>query len=433
MRKTKRGMARLNQKNDTQRFAALAACLALALVSTGCSDEAEHSEESSGAGGAAGEVEMFSWWIGPGEAEALEALLQVHAERNPTATIFNAAAESGDAAKALLAERMNEGDPPDIFQDVIAELAILLDEDPDLLVPLDELFEDEGWNQTFLPQVLDAIRVDGKIVAMPVGVHRENALFYNREILTRYDLEPPTSLQQMFDMCDLIQAGGESCISTGYQDWIIRILFHSVAMATMGGQTYADFFTGKGDPEEPLLGEALDHLRTILDDYVSEQMKDPSVGWQQASDALIAGRAAFFFHGDWVGGYVQQLGWEAGVDYGVVGPPGASDVFLYNVDVFALPKGAKNPAGALAFFETIGSLEGQAAFNNIKGSTPVRLDADQSALTPVAQSALDDLAHADVVITTPAWDGVDAAVFAYAEGGSKAKLIEYFQDAIYNQ
>src|SRR5690606_37289882 len=122
----------------------------------------------------------------------------------------------------------------------------------------------------------------------------------------------------------------------------------------------------------------------------------------------------------------------AGVDYSVVGAPGATDTFLFGVDTFALPSDAKNKEGALAFFETIGSSEGQAAFNNIKGSTPVRLDADAALLTPVGQAALEDLSNASIVMGAPTFQDMDLIIMDFANGVlTKEEFIAAFQEALY--
>lgn len=394
-------------------------------------------------------VEMMSWWSGPGEAEALAALLEAHEERNPGVNIFNSNESDGTSSELTIEQRLEEGDPPDVFQENIHDIPAILAEFPDSLEPLDDLFEENGWNAVFLPEVLDAITIDGHIYAMPVGVHRENAVFINEDVFSAHDLEAPTSVSELMTVCEALAAEGVTCLATGGQGWIVRIMFLDIVMGTMGGAAFQEFFDGEGDPDDPLFAEAVDSLQMILDSYISpdlwitedcvdfngdaiDRCLDDNFGWQEASQALFDGDAAMFMHGDWVGGYVQQLGWEAGVDYTVIGAPGASDTFLFGVDTFALPADAANKEGALAFCETIGSLEGQAAFNNIKGSTPVRLDADPELLTPVGKQALEDLNAASVVMGAPTFADMDAMIMDFANGAlTKEEFIAVFQDALY--
>ena len=56
------------------------------------------------------QVELFSWWVNPGEAEALQALMDLSEEIHPNEKINNAAIEAGRGgadAKLALAERLD--------------------------------------------------------------------------------------------------------------------------------------------------------------------------------------------------------------------------------------------------------------------------------------------------------------------------------------
>lgn len=427
----------------------LASCAAIAACSGGDDSGETGDGDGDGDGDTTETVEITSWWSGPGEAEALAALLDVHEDRNPGVNIFNSSANDGTASEVTIEERLEDGDPPDAFQENIHDIPAILDAFPGSLEPLDSLFEEHGWNDTFLPEVLDAITHDGSIYAMPVGVHRENAVFMNSAIFTANDLEEPTTVAELLTTCETLKTEGVTCLATGGQGWIVRIMFLDLVMGTMGGAAFQEFFAGEGDPADANFALAIDHLRTILDNYIDpalwitegcmniegdpiDQCLDADSGWQEASQALYDGDAAMFMHGDWVGGFVQQLGWKAGIDYSVVGAPGANDTFLFGVDTFAVPADGKNKAGALDFCETIGSLEGQAAFNNVKGSTPVRLDADTSLLTPVGQQALDDLNNAAVVMGAPTFEDMDLLILDFANGAmTKEELIAAFEAALY--
>lgn len=65
-----------------------------------------------------GDLEVFSWWTAGGEAEGLEAMLKVFSERYPDIEIINAtvAGGAGVDARAVLATRMQGGDPAGSFQ-----------------------------------------------------------------------------------------------------------------------------------------------------------------------------------------------------------------------------------------------------------------------------------------------------------------------------
>ena len=73
---------------------------------------------------AAGKLEIFSWWTNPGEVEGLDAMFKVLAKEAPEVKVTNAAIAGGAGAggdmKAVLATRMNAGNPPDSFRSILA-------------------------------------------------------------------------------------------------------------------------------------------------------------------------------------------------------------------------------------------------------------------------------------------------------------------------
>ncbi len=210
-------------------------------------------------------VEITSWWSGPGEAEALSALLDTHEKRNPGVNIFNSNENDGSASELTIEQRLAAGDPPDAFQENVNDIPAILDEFPGSLEPLDKLFKDSGWMEVFLPEVLEAITTDGSIYAMPVGVHRENAVFINEAVFSENKLSPPDSVEELLSVCEEFASNDITCLATGGQGWIVRIMFLDLVMGTMGGTEFQKFFAGEGDPDDEKFAEAVDHFRTVLD------------------------------------------------------------------------------------------------------------------------------------------------------------------------
>lgn len=373
-------------------------------------------------------VELFSWWVNPGEAEALQALIDLNKSQHAKERIYNAAEDSGTDAKQVLQDRLAADDPPDLFQQNAHDMRAFLAANPGKIEPLDDLFAAQGLNDVVVPEVLDDVSVGGHVYSMPVNIHRENSLFYNKEIFSANKLKPPTTVEEFFTVCDTLKAKGITPVATSYQGWIQRIMFNSLAMGRMGGREFVDEWTGKKAMDQAALGAAIDDLARVLDDYSNADAGDADFGWTNAAQAVFDGKAAMFFHGDWAKGYFVQLGWTPNVDFGVVGAPGAADTFWYGVDVFALPTGAKQPAGARDFLTTVASVEGQVDFNSIKGSSPMRLDVPGSSLDDMGREVLLDLNDAAVrslVSNLSAWD---TALGDYATSRDKDALMQVYAD-----
>jgi glucose/mannose transport system substrate-binding protein len=374
-------------------------------------------------------VELFSWWRAPGEAEALEALIDTHHDAHPGARIFNAMTDSGGNARELLDQRFLKNEPPDIFQEYVHDLRAVAREAAGRRIPLDDLVDEMGLRQVVFPEILDEAMRDGHLYVMPVNVHRENALFYNRRVFAANHLAPPTTLLELLAVCRKLKAAGIVPLATSHQGWILRIMFNSLAMGKMGSTHYRDYFSGHGPSEIPRLREAIDVFAEILEKYTNADAADEGFGWTNAAQAVYNGEAAMFLHGDWVKGYFTQLGWSGDSDFGVVGAPGAAELFLYGVDAFALAAGARNESGARSFLRTVASTAGQIAFNRWKGSSPIRGDVPRGELDKVAQQTLADLEHAKIRMLMrcrPEWE---EALASFARDHDRAALLRAFVDA----
>jgi glucose/mannose transport system substrate-binding protein len=375
-------------------------------------------------------VELFSWWSAPGEADALEALIDAHQVRHPGARIFNAAAASGSKARAWLDERLINKEPPDIFQEYVHDLRAVPGQAAGKRVPLDDMFDRLGLRDVVFPEILRNVTTDGHIYSMPVNIHRENALFYNRRLFAAHHLAPPSTLAGFLAACRKLKAEGVIPVATANEGWILRIMFNSLAMGSMGGARYRDYFMGQEGVGADVAGlrSAIDVFAEVVESYVNPDAGDEGFSWTNAAQAVFNGDAAMLLHGDWSKGYFVQLGWSGETDFGVVGAPGASEVFLYGVDAFALAVGARNDAGARSFLETVASPAGQVAFNRVKGSSPIRPDVPRAELDLLGRETLADLEHAKIrmlVRSRPVWED---ALAAFTRDHDRAKLLRAFVD-----
>src|SRR5215213_11321366 len=89
-----------------------------------------------------GQVEVFSWWVGGGEAAGLTAMTEVFNQKYPDIEFMNAAVAggSGTNARAVLATRLQANDPPDSWQAHAGQEIIGTYVAADQVAPLDDFF-----------------------------------------------------------------------------------------------------------------------------------------------------------------------------------------------------------------------------------------------------------------------------------------------------
>jgi len=380
------------------------------------------------------QVEVFSWWTAPGEAEALQALVDLHKTKFPSETIYNAATDpkvisGGVEAKAVLKMRIDAGNPPDAFQTNAYELTTFKS---DLLEPLDDLFAAQGLSTTIAPEILHDVTVGGHVLGVPVNVHRANGLFYNKTVFKQNNLQPPTTIDEFLTVCDKLKKAGVTplALSTS-QGWIMDLVFASFTLGKLGPDGYIKYYVNKTPVDPTVFQPVVDLMDQVVTDYIDvTAAADPMFGWTQAADAMKAGTSAMFMHGDWAKGYlVQQYGWTPNVDFGVVASPDSGGTFIYGSDVFSVPAGAKHLDGGKDWMTTIASPEGQVAFNELKGSSPVRLNVPTTGLDPMAVEIYGDFTNAKhrvAQVSLPAaWD---TALVQLAVDHDKAAFMKVLVD-----
>lgn len=390
--------------------------LPLVALALGCAgEEPAEGGQSSGAENldVGGQVEIFSWWTSGGERDALDALLEVHEARVPDASVRNSALEHRDRAREMLVRRLAQGTPPELFQAIAGEDLMGwvrkngIDDDDSCVESLTDLADGAGLTGVFAPEVLDAATLDGELYGLPVNVHRLNTLYYDRARFEAFDLSPPTSLEELRELCEALEdrqdlhdaspTGVMSCIGFGAQHaWTLsELTFEMVLPAVAGGEFYERYFRGREDPEAPEVRAAIEYA---LDLYCGGRREagcsghgwfNPDVDqltWDEGVMKLANGTVLMAVMGDWATGLLASPsggGLEPGVDFGVVPFPGTTGTFVFSSDAFALPRGARNRDGARSLLATMASPEGQRAFNQKKGSIPARTDLDPRDFDPV--------------------------------------------------
>lgn len=322
-----------------------------------------------------GELEIFSWWAGD-EGPALEALIELYNVHHPEVNVINATVTGGAGInfRAVLKVRMLGGNPPDSFQvhagqELIASWVLA-----DRMQDLTWLYEEEGWFEVFPQTLIDELSHEGGIYSVPVNIHRAGVLWYIPANLESWGITVPSSLEEFYESCAILKNQNIIPLVIG-ETWTSEHLWEQVALSVLGADNYEALWSGDLPPSSSEMISVWDEFGRVLD---CTNINENAVGlsWQQATDNIVTGRAAFNVMGDWVAGYLSStMGLTAGSDYLWADFPGTEGEFMWLSDTFCLPVGNHNQAAAVAWLRLLGSVEGQNTFNPLKGSIPARSDA----------------------------------------------------------
>jgi glucose/mannose transport system substrate-binding protein len=390
----------------------LAILMLASLVLTACAPAATQAPAAST------KVEVFSWWVGPGEADGLAAMVKVFNGQYPNITFDNAAVAGGAGtnAKAVLATRLSAGDAPDSWQAHAGE-ATFAYADATQIQPLDDFFKSSNFGAALPASLLPLISKDGHPYSVPVNIHRSNVMWYNPAVLSAAGVTLPaggfTTYDEFFAACDMIVAAGKTCLALG-PAWTAEHLFENVMLGSLGADGWSGLWTGTTDWGGPEVTKALDNYAKALSYANSDH--DTLSDWQPAAQLMTNGDAAFNIMGDWAYGYFANpapngLALAPHTAFDWVSPPGTQGLFLFLADSFVMPANAKHADATTAWLTVAASKAGQEAFNPLKGSICARTDCDQSLFSEYSQNAAKDWSSNTVVgslthevVGNPSWN-----------------------------
>jgi len=375
---------RASRRSIVKRAAALG--LAAPLLGFGTREAvAQATPAAATAADPSGQLEVFSWWTSPGEAPALQALFDAYGGRYPNVEIVNTAIAGGGggAAQVVLQTRLQGQNPPDSWQTHVGPELFDQYVDGGYCGPVTELYRAEGWAEVMPAALVEQATRDGEQYAVPVGVHRGNGFWYNRQVLqdARVTVGDTLSVDDFFAAADALEAEGVPALAMGTKDaFVAAQTFENTLLAVVGPERYNALFAGEMGWDDQGVKDAMDVFARMLE-YANED--HPALTWDGATALVIEGRAGFNSMGDWAFGEVVAK--EAVEGVGWVSHPGTTGSFVLVVDSFTLATGAPHPENARAWLQVIGSREAQEAFNSLKGSIPARTDIDQALLSDYHQ------------------------------------------------
>ena len=386
-----RALGKMDLMSKMLRIQLISMALLGSLVFLGCGADADNPSS----GGAEQQIEIFSWWIQPGEADALQASLDIHKKKYPNVTVVNLTGTNAVLARSQMEQKMRNANPPDTFQaNIGADLLRWVkfngvDTSESKLEPIGA----ELSPKVFYPRLVQHASMNDVFYGVPMNIHRINSLFFNKHVFQDLGIDEPTdnmSLDDFNQLCALIKAKGKTPISIGYaQPWVIQeLVFEHILPGIAGADYYEEFWAGNKATSDREIAQTLQEALLLKCGPPNQGSLCPggyfndtasSIDWDKALDLLQSGEAAMSPLGDWAKGYFEVNGWKADADFGVVQFPGAHKVFIYTADSFPLPKkqGTSHTL-AMQLLQTFASIESQVAFNHVKGSIPARSDIDLS-------------------------------------------------------
>jgi len=331
-------------------------------------------------------AEVIHWWTSGGEAAAIKEFADAYTKAGGKWTDNPIAGGGGAQARTVTINRTMGGDAPTAaqfnygkqYEEVIKE---------GLLTNLDDVAAKGNWDKLLPEKIKASIKVGGHYYAVPVNLHNENWVWYNKAVLAKAGVtKDPASLDEFFAALDKVKASGAVPLALGGQGWQEGITFRSILLAVGGKELFLKTFKDK-DTSGPQFRKTLESFKK-LKDYVDPG--SPGRDWNLATAMVIDGKAGFQLMGDWAKGEFINAKKVAGQDFGCFMAGGPKMPYAIGGDVFVFPKNSKadSVAAQKKLAEMMISPAVQVAFNNKKGSIPIRTDVDLSKVDICAQAGV---------------------------------------------
>ena len=327
-------------------------------------------------------IDVVHYWTAGSESAAINVLADAY--RASGGTWNDIAAPGFDEAVALTISGITGGEGPSAL---LATPGSTVDElyESGMLRDFNDLAASQGWQDTVPQMVWDAMTVGDNVVALPMGLHANNWIYYSKPVFDELGLSEPQSWEDLFATLDTIKAAGYVPLALGGQNWQITYLFTNAVLGTGGAELYeAIFIDHDADAAaSPEVVQAFEYVRR-LNDYVDEG--SPGRDWNVTTHMIIEDKAGMHMMGDWALGEFNAAGEVGGVDYGCFLAPAEKSPYLVVVDamVFPTPDAGGEAAGQDMLAGLIMKPDVMAGVSAKKGSVP--------ALNTVAQDALDHCA-----------------------------------------
>ncbi len=341
---------------------------------------------------AATDLEVIHWWTSKGESAAVSQFAKAFDNDGQGDHWIDSAIALGQTARATIMQRILGGDPPGAAQfNPGREYEELIKNDQ--LLQLDDVAEAGHWADVIRPKSISkACLVDGHWYCVPVNIHSWPWGWYSLSAFKAAGLDNPTNFDQFVADAPKLKDAGIIPFAVGGDGngWQIKGAFDQLMLYKLGieqrdkmyGEKDADI--AGGDGVKQVLTE-LKELKKWTDDGYANR------NWNDTTNLVITGKAGLQIMGDWARGEFSAAGMTGVKDFGcMIGLDEDHPIVSTDGDVIVFPKlqdpdkeAAQKRLAALLISPAV-----QVAFNNAKGSMPVRGDVDMATADPCMQKAL---------------------------------------------
>jgi len=163
-----------------------------------------------------------------------------------------------------------------------------------------------GWKSKISKIAVNGLTAKNKLTALPIGSSYAGSLWVNSDLFSKYNLKPPTTLDEWKQVCKTFQANGVGCFAQG----AAQEGFDQDTLQAISNSVQPGFWTkaSKGEKkwDDPVIVKTLSIWKDL---FTSGIMQEGALGAQQYPDinnAFLTGKYAMVMMGSWYTQYATQ-------------------------------------------------------------------------------------------------------------------------------
>ena len=355
--------------------------------------------------------------------------VQIFQEDHPDYEIVHSTVAHEDFKQAIRAY-LTASTPPDVMTWFAGNRARFFI-DNDQIMDISDVWESEGWNESY-PKGFQALStVDGKQFFLPTSWYWW-AVYYRPSIFAELNLEPPETWEEFMEVNETLKENGITplAIGTKYR-WTAAAWFDYLNMRINGPQFHIDLMLCKESYDDPRVAKVFEYWGELLENgYFLEDAA--AYSWSEALEPFIAGDAAMYLMGDFIRDSLPDET-EADLDFfrfPIIDPsvPIGEDA---PTDGFFIAANSQHPEAAKEFLAYLGGVDYQTLFAEDLGRLPTNSGVDRTMFSAQQQKGMELIDGADFVAqfydrdTTPelADEGMNAFMAFWDDPDSIADLL----------
>lgn len=273
------------------------------------------------------DLRFMHFWASPGELRAVDVLRKSAARAGLDLVDIAIDGDFIDLRSALLASLIT-GNPPDAAQWIVGdELDELID--GGFLMPVQDNRLD--FARLLVPEVYRAVHREDGLSNLPLGIHIENFVVFNRQAFARINRPVPRGWAEFLDDAPALHRAGITPLVMSSQSWQMQNLFPNILSALVDADQFHRYLTDPAPPQD-LRPQIVETFRIIAGLRAFAPDPLPDLAFTEGAAMVSRGQAAAYALGDYV---VPELLPDAPVTCMV--SPGA-DAVLLGIDGMAFAR-----------------------------------------------------------------------------------------------